>query len=81
MSNVNASALIKVTSPAGSMGPSIYRVVLDGSDHEDLNNKIDAYITSLTPQYTDLHGVKPDIEWELICDGSCIGIGCIKNTL
>ena len=81
MSNVNASALIKFTSPTGSVGPRIYRVVLDGTDHEDLNKKIDAYISSLTPRYTDLYGMKPNIEWELICDGSCIGIGYIKKPL
>ena len=29
----------------------------------------------------EFNKVEPDIEWEILCDGECIGIGCIKPSI
>jgi len=51
---ITASALVKLTTPSGDVGPRIY---------------------------LNLHKVEPSIEWEILCEGQCIGIGCIKPTI
>ena len=78
---MTASALVKLTEPSGSVGPRIYRVILDGEDAAEINQKIADYVESLKPHYTHLHKVEPDIEWEIFCDGECIGIGSIKPSI
>ncbi len=79
--SITASALVKLTTPSGDVGPRIYRVILDGTDAEEINQKISDYVDSLKPHYLNLHKVEPSIEWEIFCDGDCIGIGCIKPTI
>lgn len=78
---ITASALVKLTTPSGDVGPRIYRVILDGKDADEINQKIADYVESLKPHYLNLHKVEPSIEWEILCDGQCIGIGCIKPTI
>jgi|TARA_Y100000034_G_scaffold30761_1_gene37590 hypothetical protein len=78
---ITASALVKLTTPSGDVGPRIYRVILDGKDADEINQKIADYVESLKPHYLNLHKVEPSIEWEILCDGECIGIGCIKPTI
>ncbi|MDB4313310.1 hypothetical protein N9977_00030 [bacterium] len=78
---ITASALVKLTTPSGKVGPRIYRVILDGTDADEINQKIADYVESLKPHYRTLHKVEPDIEWEIFCDGDCIGIGCIKPSI
>jgi hypothetical protein len=78
---ITASALVKLTTPSGDVGPRIYRVILDGKDAEEINQKIADYVESLKPHYLNLHKVEPSIEWEILCEGQCIGIGCIKPTI
>ena len=73
-----ASAFIKITTPSGDVGPRVYRVILDGVDAEELNQKIADYVETLKPHYRNLHKVEPDVEWEILCDGECIGIGSVK---
>jgi|TARA_R100000789_G_scaffold83494_1_gene79006 hypothetical protein len=78
---ITASALVKLTTPSGDVGPRIYRVILDGKDAEEINQKIADYVETLKPHYLNLHKVEPSIEWEILCEGQCIGIGCIKPTI
>jgi len=81
---ITASALVKLTVPPGNtvnVGPRIYRVILDGKDAEEINQKIADYVETLKPHYLNLHKVEPTIEWEILCDGECIGIGCVKPTI
>ena len=81
---ITASALVKLTVPPGNtvnVGPRIYRVILDGKDAEEINQKIADYVETLKPHYLNLHKVEPSIEWEILCEGQCIGIGCIKPTI
>ena len=78
---ITASALVKLTTPSGDVGPRIYRVILDGKDADEINQKIADYVESLKPHYLNLHKVEPSIEWEILCDGECIGIGCIKPSI
>ena len=76
-----ASALVKLTVPSGktsNVGPRVYRVILDGKDAEEMSEKIAAYVETLKPHYRNLHKVEPDVEWEILCDGECIGIGSVK---
>ena len=79
--SLTASALVKLTTPSGDVGPRIYRVILDGKDAAEINQKIDNYVEPLKPHYRTLHKVEPSVEWEIFCDGECIGIGCIKPTI
>ena len=74
---ITASALVKITS-SGAVGPRVYRVILDGEDAEELNQKIADYVETLKPHYRNLHKVEPEVEWEILCDGECIGIGSVK---
>jgi len=81
---ITASALVKLTVPPGNtvnVGPRIYRVILDGKDAEEINQKIADYVETLKPHYLNLHKVEPSIEWEILCDGECIGIGCVKPSI
>tara|TARA_R100001132_G_C3254943_1_gene80818 strand:+ start:385 stop:666 length:282 start_codon:yes stop_codon:yes gene_type:complete len=81
---ITASALVKLTVPPGNtvnVGPRIYRVILDGKDADEINQKIADYVETLKPHYLNLHKVEPSIEWEILCDGECIGIGCIKPSI
>ena len=75
---ITASAFIKITTPSGDVGPRMYRVILDGVDAEEIQQKIAAYVETLTPHYRSLHKVEPDIEWEVLCNGECIGMGLVK---
>ena len=73
-----ASALVKITTPSGDVGPRVYRVILDGVNAKEINQKIADYVETLKPHYRNLHKVEPDVEWEILCDGECIGIGSVK---
>ena len=73
---IAASALVKITS-SGAVGPRIYRVILDGKNAAEIKQKIADYVETLKPHYRDLHKVDPTIEWEILCDGECIGIGSV----
>jgi len=76
---ITASALLKITT-SGKVGPRIYRVILDGKNAAEIKQKIADYVASLKPHYRDLHNVDPTIEWEILCDGECIGIGSVTPT-
>jgi hypothetical protein len=76
---ITASALLKITT-SGKIGPRIYRVILDGKNATEIKQKIADYVESLKPHYRDLHNVDPTIEWEILCDGECIGIGSVTPT-
>ena len=76
---ITASALLKITT-SGKVGPRIYRVILDGKNATEIKQKIADYVESLKPHYRDLHNVDPTIEWEILCDGECIGIGSVTPT-
>ena len=81
---ITAPALVKLTVPPRNtvnVGPRIYRVILDGKDADEINQKIADYVETLKPHYLNLHKVEPSIEWEILCDGECIGIGCVKPTI
>ena len=81
---ITASALVKLTVPPGNtvnVGPRIYRVILDGKDADEINQKIADYVETLKPHFLNLHKVEPSIEWEILCDGECIGIGCVKPSI
>ena len=75
---ITASAVVKLSGPTVNIGPRVYRVILDGVDAEEIQQKIAAYVETLTPHYRSLHKVEPDIEWEILCDGECIGMGLVK---
>jgi hypothetical protein len=76
---ITASALLKITT-SGKIGPRIYRVILDGKNAAEIKQKIADYVASLKPHYRDLHNVDPTIEWEILCEGKCIGIGSVTPT-
>jgi hypothetical protein len=76
---ITASALLKITT-SGKIGPRIYRVILDGKNATEIKQKIADYVESLKPHYRDLHNVDPTIEWEILCEGECIGIGSVTPT-